>query len=174
MSEELCGFNEAWIGKCKNPKPCEKHKDKVCESCGKPATQSCESTGQFVCGAPLCDDCEHTIFPEGHNGGVGFNAMELPEGLEKRHIPRSKQKYPVWYVREYIAGQFVEYMTRRAKEEGVEMTLTREEFDEFLKTGANPIFGVHWDVHEGIVSDEQEPIPGFCDAFVLEQKAQLN
>lgn len=60
-----CKFNEAWIGQCEAEADengfCEKHKGKVCCSCGKPTTHNCDETMGLVCGAPLCDDCEHTI-----------------------------------------------------------------------------------------------------------------
>ncbi len=102
MNKEVCGFGKAWVGPCQN-KPtyygrCDEHKDEKCCSCGRPATHTCDETGQFVCGAPLCKDCEHTIFPEGHNGGVGFNEQALPEGME-RHCKKSDQKYKPWYMR---------------------------------------------------------------------------
>ena len=55
-----CGFDRAWQGSCKctdilDNGQCESHQDKC--SCGKLATRSCEHTGQFVCGRPLCDEC---------------------------------------------------------------------------------------------------------------------
>jgi hypothetical protein len=52
----------------------------------------------FVCGAPLCDGCEHTIFPEGHNGGVGFDAQPCPGGME-RHVKKNEQQFTPWYSR---------------------------------------------------------------------------
>jgi hypothetical protein len=98
----MCNFIEAWIGKCKEPADesgyCEKHKKEKCVSCGSQATHTCDETGQFVCGAPLCNDCEHTVFPEGHNGGIGFNAHPCPEGM-KRHCKKSEQKYTPWFKR---------------------------------------------------------------------------
>jgi hypothetical protein len=98
-----CGFDEAWIGKCKEVVEregdrCVKHQAACC-SCGAPSTHSCEETGMFVCGAPLCDNCEHTIFPEGHNGGIGFNQLPCPEGME-RHMRKSEQRYKPWYQQE--------------------------------------------------------------------------
>lgn len=98
-----CKYIRAWIGPCGEPviegsRFCEKHAKEKCCSCGAPATHECDETGQFVCGAPLCGDCEHTIFPEGHNGGVGFNEMPMPEGM-KRHCKRTEQKYKPWYAR---------------------------------------------------------------------------
>lgn len=97
----ICGFDKAWIGKCTNPvhkegDKCEEHQMKCC-SCGAPATHECAETGQFVCGAPLCDDCTHNTHPEGHNGGVGFNALKFPEGM-KAHGKKSEQRYAPWYV----------------------------------------------------------------------------
>lgn len=96
-----CGFDEAWIGKCKqigNPR-CAKHTGRVCVSCGADAVRNCEETGQFVCGADLCGDCEHTIFPSGTNGGIGFNAQSLPKGM-KRHCRKTEQKFKPWYARD--------------------------------------------------------------------------
>lgn len=88
-----CGFDEAWIGPCTIENPCEKHQDKKCSSCDSPATRSCDETGQFVCGAPLCNDCEHTICENGTNGGVGFyRSSPLPEGL-KTHCKIVDQVY---------------------------------------------------------------------------------
>lgn len=59
-----CGFHEAWVGDCKSTDildngQCEKHQDMCC-MCGEQlATDSCGYCGQFVCGAPVCDDCNH-------------------------------------------------------------------------------------------------------------------
>lgn len=96
-----CGFDEAWIGKCENegsPR-CAKHTGHICASCGAVATQTCPQTGQFVCGEYLCADCEHTVFPSGTNGGVGFNQSPLPPGM-KRHCRKSEQQYKPWYARD--------------------------------------------------------------------------
>jgi hypothetical protein len=97
----MCKFNIAWVGKCKKDGDpfCDKHASMKCAVCRNQATRECPETGQFVCGEILCDDCEHTIFPEGHNGGVGFNAMPLPEGM-KHHCRKAEQKYQPWYMRE--------------------------------------------------------------------------
>jgi hypothetical protein len=60
-----CRWDEAWIGTCGKGCDesgfCEDHK-KTCCSCGSAATHSCAETGQFVCGFPLCDECEHLFF----------------------------------------------------------------------------------------------------------------
>lgn len=100
----MCKYNLAWIGDCKEPEVengmCEKHKDLKCRSCGKPATHECAETGQFVCGAELCDDCEHTICDNGTNGGIGlFREGKRPEGF-KEHCKKSEQVYKPWYVTE--------------------------------------------------------------------------
>lgn len=59
-----CGFQRAWAEKCQTPVdktgdhcPCHTWD---CVSCGEPATRDCPDTGQFVCGCPICDNCEHT------------------------------------------------------------------------------------------------------------------
>jgi len=96
---EKCNYGLAWRGGCENDKPCEDHEGLKCCSCGDPATHQCESTGQFVCGADICDNCEHVIFPDGTNGGVGFTAQELPKELSGRHARKNEQIYKVWYKR---------------------------------------------------------------------------
>jgi hypothetical protein len=96
-----CGYDEAWRGPCKNEAPCADHASKVCASCGAPATRSCAETGQFVCGAPLCSDCEHATAPDGTNGGVGFYTT-VPADTRaswKPHIRKDAQKYTPWYER---------------------------------------------------------------------------
>src|SRR5690554_1608481 len=90
---DKCKFNKAWVGKCGKPTVensdyCEEHLGMKCDSCGKQATHSCSETFQFVCGAPLCDDCEHEIAPNGTNGGA------------MKHCRKDKQKYKPWYMRE--------------------------------------------------------------------------
>lgn len=97
-----CIFSKAWVGRCEEEADesgfCEEHKGKMCVSCGEQATHECDETGQFVCGAPLCDACEHTTFPDGTNGGIGFNAQECPVGMG-RHCKKSEQKFSAWYER---------------------------------------------------------------------------
>lgn len=94
-----CGFEKAWVGPCKNGKDCTEHSKLECVSCGARATRSCDQTGQFVCGAPLCADCQHTITADGTNGGVGFNAQRPPDGM-RHHCKKSEQKFTPWYARE--------------------------------------------------------------------------
>jgi hypothetical protein len=100
-----CIFELAWIGQCKedainNSDFCKEHITIMCVSCGRKATQECSETGTFVCGAPLCDDCEHTIAEDGTNGGIGFYRVSpLPEGF-KSHCKKVDQFYKPWYMRE--------------------------------------------------------------------------
>jgi hypothetical protein len=98
-SMTTCNYDEAWRGKCKNACPCSLHADKVCVSCKAPAVRSCEETGQFVCGAPLCEECEHSIAPDGTNGGVGFYST-VPEEVRKTwksHVRKGEQQYRPWW-----------------------------------------------------------------------------
>ena len=94
-----CIWEKAWIGRCpaeavENGR-CKEHQ-KACVSCGDPATHECEETGQFVCGAPLCGNCEHTRTKSGTNGGIGFSTEPLPEGMGA-HCRRSEQRYEPWF-----------------------------------------------------------------------------
>jgi len=91
-----CGFIKAWVGACQADKSTCEHKDVKCSSCGLPATHECHETGSFICGAPLCSDCEHVVFYDGTNGGVGFNERLFSTG----HVKKSEQKHKPWYMRE--------------------------------------------------------------------------
>jgi len=99
-----CRFQQAWQGPCTQDVVdkgfCSEHSKLFCASCGAKATHNCAETGQFVCGAPLCDDCEHTTAEDGTNGGTGFiQCSPYPEGF-KAHCKKSEQVYTPWYVRE--------------------------------------------------------------------------
>ena len=98
-----CIFDKAWRGKCGKSADdsgyCPEHKGGKCCSCGVQATHTCSETGQFVCGAPLCDECEHTTHENGTNGGIGFNQQSLPEGM-KVHCKKTEQKFKPWYEQE--------------------------------------------------------------------------
>ena len=94
-----CRFSKAWVGQCKEEADesgfCKEHKGVKCVSCGEQATHDCDQTmGAFVCGAPLCDDCEHTIQSNGCNSGG-----ELPDGLGT-HCKITEQVYKPWYMRD--------------------------------------------------------------------------
>ena len=102
MNKEGCVFQKAWIGQCCKPihenGMCEEHSKIKCVSCGAQATHECSETGQLVCGADLCDDCEHTTHEDGCNGGVGFfQISKRPEGM-KEHCKKCDQKVFPWYV----------------------------------------------------------------------------
>ena len=100
----ICGFSRAWIGPCKTHinkegNKCHEHSEIKCSSCGEQATRECYETGQFVCGAPLCDDCEHTRTENGTNVGIGFDAQLPTEGM-KSHCKKTEQRYLPWYQRD--------------------------------------------------------------------------
>lgn len=57
-----CRYDRAWCGACGRPCDdgsdiCSAHKLERCCVCNAQATHECAYTGQFVCGAPLCDSC---------------------------------------------------------------------------------------------------------------------
>jgi hypothetical protein len=91
-----CKFNKAWVGPCDKEADgdyCEEHAKIKCCSCGTQATKECSETSQFVCGFPLCNDCEHTICENGCNSGA-----PLPDGL-KGHCKKDDQVYKMWLMR---------------------------------------------------------------------------
>lgn len=55
----LCGFVQAWVGRCRQSAPCPKHSTQKCWSCGEPATRDCGVAGSLVCGIPSCDEHPH-------------------------------------------------------------------------------------------------------------------
>ena len=73
MSE--CTYIMAWRGHCQavcDGELCVEHLKRKCVSCGEQATNECNHTGQFVCGAPLCDSCEGHTDTGKPSGGWGF------------------------------------------------------------------------------------------------------
>lgn len=91
-----CKFDKAWIGKCKTETDggeyCDEHKEIKCCSCGEKATHECSETMGLVCGAPLCNNCEHTICENGCNSGA-----PRPDGLGG-HCKKDEQVYKPWYM----------------------------------------------------------------------------
>ena len=74
---------------------CESHAAAMCSSCGQVATHGCDYCGQFVCGAPLCDECTFGS-DEGKSSGVwGFmNHIHLsrPEFADKHEASRLRKE----------------------------------------------------------------------------------
>ena len=71
----FCKYVLAWRGACKAPCDgdiCAQHAAVKCCVCGAQAVQECDHTGQFVCGAPLCADCEGHTDTSKPSGGWGF------------------------------------------------------------------------------------------------------
>lgn len=91
-----CRYSLAWRGPCRAPvelegQHCDDHQRENCASCGASATGECSETmGPFVCGQPICDNCEHTLCSNGCNSGG-----ERPPGLDT-HCPKSEQVFKVW------------------------------------------------------------------------------
>jgi hypothetical protein len=72
-----CSYDIAWVGCCKKETAagqimCDEHAKEKCISCGAAAIKQCDYTGQFVCGYPLCDDCEGWTDSTKPYGGWGF------------------------------------------------------------------------------------------------------
>lgn len=79
-----CIYWPSWQNQCKaecEGDICTKHAAMKCCVCGAQATHECGHTGQFVCGAPLCPNCEEhtdTTKPSG-NWGFGNHTHRLKE-----------------------------------------------------------------------------------------------
>lgn len=91
-----CKFNIPWVGKCNELANengfCEKHDGLKCDCCDEQATHGCSETSGFVCGTPLCNNCEHTIQDNGCN-----SRGKLPKGY-KNHCKKGEQVYKSWYM----------------------------------------------------------------------------
>lgn len=87
-----CVWDEAYLGRCKQealpgtPALCAKHSDKPCSTpeCNGVAVKTCDFAGQFVCGYPLCEHCEHWSKSDrsGHRRKAGAPALELADADE--------------------------------------------------------------------------------------------
>lgn len=62
----ICEFKDPFKGECTREADddgyCEEHGAMKCVSCGGQATRLCPFAATFVCGEPLCDDCEHGAY----------------------------------------------------------------------------------------------------------------
>jgi len=92
-----CPYVPAYSNRCNRLKGesgfCSQHTGIKCCVCGKQATNECNETGQFVCGARLCDDCEgyREKGPSGAWGLLNHDHREKPP--EKRRsviVPMTK------------------------------------------------------------------------------------
>lgn len=100
----MCNYDKAWIGKCKNEPVsgsmyCEEHTGLICVCCGSPATHECSETMGLVCGAQLCDNCEHKITEKGVNstncGKAGHckkDEQEFYNWLEKDEMTKAEEQ----------------------------------------------------------------------------------
>jgi hypothetical protein len=74
---------------------CDEHAASKCASCGQPATHGCDFCGQFVCGAPLCDECTFGTDASKPSGAWGFiNHIHIskPEFADKHENERLKKR----------------------------------------------------------------------------------
>ena len=71
-----CRYLPAYSGRCGalagESGFCAHHVGKECRVCGVQATNECNHTGQFVCGTPLCSDCEGWVDTSKASGSWGF------------------------------------------------------------------------------------------------------
>ena len=88
-----CLFIKAWCGRCTkdcgDSGYCEEHGAMKCVVCGEQATHDCDYTGQFVCGFPLCANCEGRELRPDDEGyttsrGLGWGFMNH---VHKRKAP---------------------------------------------------------------------------------------
>ena len=90
-----CRYDLAWRGPCRQHSEndiCEFHSKIKCQVCGAQATKECDHTGQFVCGTPLCDNCEGITDTSKPSGGWGFaNHTHKQKNLKEISEPEKKQ-----------------------------------------------------------------------------------
>lgn len=75
-AEFACRYYPAYSGRCGalagESGFCARHVGKTCCVCGDQAVSECNHTGQFICGAPLCADCEGWVDTTKAGGSWGF------------------------------------------------------------------------------------------------------
>ena len=137
----MCNFDEAWRGKCKNENVinsdyCKKHIDLKCIVCGNKATHTCDHTFQFVCGAELCDNCEHGDLQSfNHITKKSINKSDLKSDIITEEILIQlgfERKYyndkVVWITKNYMFVNFTYHII--LKDNGYCAFIV---FDNFLK-----------------------------------------
>jgi hypothetical protein len=71
-----CPFVIAYVGRCNRFRGesgyCSRHASEKCSVCGGQASRQCSYAGQFVCGAPLCKNCEGWEDQSKSSGAWGF------------------------------------------------------------------------------------------------------
>ena len=80
-----CKYWPSWQPQCRAECEgdfCEKHAAIYCCVCRDKATHECDHTGQLVCGAPLCNNCEGHTDTSKPAGRWGF--------MNHTHGPRRK------------------------------------------------------------------------------------
>ena len=85
-----CRYWPCWQSQCKmecEGEFCSTHAGKQCCVCGEQAAHECNHTGQFVCGAPLCDNCEGYTDTSKPSGSWGF----MNHAHRKRATQAAKQ-----------------------------------------------------------------------------------
>lgn len=96
-----CPYYPAYSGRCNAIKGesgfCSRHNGKACSVCGEQATRECNHTGQFVCGAPLCPDCEGYVDSSKSGGAWGF--------MNHGHRPIMRAQKPRKMIAADIGGQ---------------------------------------------------------------------
>ena len=91
-----CPYFPAYSSRCNQPKGdsgyCAAHAGKTCAVCGGHATRECSFCGQFVCGTPLCDDCEGFEDRSKSSGAWGFlNHSHRRKPVERRAKPEPRE-----------------------------------------------------------------------------------
>ena len=71
-----------------------------------------------------------------------------------------------------LAGRLAAYLTERAEREGEPMELEPAAFEDALDQGIGSAFGIHWDAEGNLTSDEQEPEPGFLQAWLARRRTK--
>jgi len=68
-----------------------------------------------------------------------------------------------------LAGRLAAYLAERAEQEGEPMNLDLTAFKDALDRGVGSAFGIHWYAEGNLTRDDQEPEPGFLQAWLARQ-----
>lgn len=100
--EFACRYTPAYSNRCSalagESGYCVHHVGKKCCVCGDQATRECNHTGQFVCGAPLCGDCEGWTDGTRPSGSWGFmnHTHRLKGAIQRARECRPMVEGDIW------------------------------------------------------------------------------
>ncbi len=116
-----CLLEVSWVGKCDKPSTngwCSKHENLKCCSCGAKATQDCDHGSSLICGAPLCETCQHSLDGDRHVTGAVYKEQTDKRKQEEVAVEQSRKSLEQRFNGEGIPSNLFELFKKDPKEQG--------------------------------------------------------